>query len=88
MIDNNMLVLLITAVTIALIMQLFLEAKTRRKEPKTITKTVLKCTKCGYTMETNYEPGDFITLIKGKCPKCGAPMQVYGIFDIELEEKV
>ncbi len=86
--DNNAITLLLVLVAIALVAQLLLESRAKKKrEPKYATKTLLKCTKCGYTIETDYEPGDFVGLIKRRCPKCGEPMIVYGIYDIEIKEK-
>ncbi len=85
--DTNLLIMVIILTVIILVIQLLLETRKKPREPKTITRTLLKCTSCGETIETNYEPGDFIGLIKGQCRKCGAPLKITAVYDIEITEK-
>jgi hypothetical protein len=33
-------------------------------------------------VEKEFEPGDFIGMVKGKCPKCDGPMIVKAIYDV------
>jgi len=42
--------------------------------------TLVKCEKCGYSEEREYERGDFFFKEKGVCPKCGGPLLVAGIY--------
>ncbi len=86
-IDYNLIVIIVLLTVTILFIQLLLETRKKPKEPKTVTRTLLKCTSCGETIETNYEPGDFIGLIKGKCKKCNSPLKVTAIYDVEISEK-
>ncbi len=85
--DPATLVLVIAVTIILVLIQVLLEMRKRPREPKTVTRTLLQCMKCGERIETNYEPGDFIGLIKGKCRKCGGPTKIIGIYTINLEQK-
>lgn len=86
-IDYNLIVIIVLFTVTILFIQLLLETRKKPREPKTVTRTLLKCTKCGETEETNYEPGDFIGLIKGQCRKCSAPLKVTAIYNMEISEK-
>ncbi len=85
-IDYNTLMYTTLLVAIILTAYLFMETRKKPKKPEYITKELLVCTKCGYQLETEYEPGDFIGMIKHKCPKCGAPMKIKAIYAIEKPE--
>ncbi|ABN69994.1 hypothetical protein Smar_0894 [Staphylothermus marinus F1] len=62
---------------------LYMEARRKPKKPEYKTIEILECTKCGYKIEKEYEPGDFIGMIKGKCPKCNSPMKIKAIYAVE-----
>lgn len=82
--------IILTAVIISLVLvliQLWIESRKKPLEKEYATKTLLKCIKCGYTLERDFEPGDFITMIKYKCPKCGNPMRIEAIYAIEKAEQ-
>ncbi len=85
--DYTFIIVLVTLAVLAVLLQTYLEIKKRPKEPKTITRTLLKCIKCNYREEANYEVGDFIGLLKKKCSKCGQPMKIIAIYSIEIKEK-
>ncbi|MGC9106389.1 MAG: hypothetical protein ACP5HQ_08245 [Thermoprotei archaeon] len=52
------------------------------------TKTVLRCPKCGYTEERQFQPGDFVMKVVDKtCPKDGTPLVLWGIYTIKPENK-
>ena len=52
------------------------------------TVKLLRCEKCGYTYEDkNVEKNDFILKENGKCPKCGGPTTIIGIYRIEEKTK-
>ncbi len=84
--QNTMLILTIIALAI-LIIQLYMEYRRKPKQAKYIPKELVKCRKCGYEIERDYEPGDFISLVKGKCPKCGGELIVKAIYSVKLEER-
>ncbi len=86
-IDYNLIVIIVLLTVTILFIQLLLETRRKPREPKTVTRTLLKCTACRETIETNYEPGDFIGLIKGQCKKCNSPLKVTAIYDVEIPEK-
>ncbi len=66
-----------------LLIYLFLESRRKPQKKEYITKELLVCTKCGFQLETSYEPGDFISMIRSKCPKCGSPMKIKAIYAVE-----
>lgn len=57
--------------------------KKREESTKYVTREVLICLNCNYKVEKDFEPGDFIGLVKGKCPRCGGGMKIKGIFSVE-----
>lgn len=77
--------ILYTALIGAVVMAIYLYIETRRKPRKPEYKTVelLECTKCKYKVEKEHKPGDFIGMIKGKCPKCTSPMKIIAIYAVE-----
>ncbi len=85
--DYTFIVLFAVMIIVAVLLQIYMEMKKKPKEPKTIVKTLLECTKCRKREETNYETGDVIGVLKKKCSKCGNPMKIIGIYSIEIKEK-
>jgi len=79
--DYMVIIGVITAAT--LLAYIFLESRRKPQKKEYITKELLICTKCGFQLETNHEPGDFISMIKGKCPKCGSAMKIKAIYAVE-----
>lgn len=75
------------ALIIALILVVvFMIYDTYKRKPKKTTQIVresLRCVKCGLVVEKDFEPGDFIGLIKGKCPTCGGDLKIKAIYAIE-----
>lgn len=65
----------------------FMESIRKPGEPETETRELLVCGKCDYKVETRFEPGDFIGMIKGECPKCGSHLKIKAIYDVVKEEK-
>ncbi|NPA84755.1 MAG: hypothetical protein GXO07_01965 [Crenarchaeota archaeon] len=68
-----------TAAAIAMIMN-----KRKEKEEKFVT--VVRCPKCGYEVKREWKEGDFVGLVQGPCPKCGAMMIVWNIYKEGGEE--
>ncbi len=79
---QDMIYYLAIIAAIGLAVYFLLETSRRPKEPETETKELLKCIKCGYTIEKEYSVGDFIGLVKDKCPKCGSPLKIIAIYDV------
>ncbi|MCG2909653.1 MAG: hypothetical protein RXQ80_03900 [Sulfolobaceae archaeon] len=49
--------------------------------------TVLKCLKCGYSIERPFREGDFVPKIDGTCPNDGSPLFIWGIYAKSNEQK-
>jgi hypothetical protein len=47
--------------------------------------TVISCKNNDYTIEREFQEGDFIGKVADKCPKCGAEMIISKIYTIPLE---
>ena len=47
--------------------------------------TVISCKNNDYTIEREFQEGDFIGKVADKCPKCGAEMIISRIYAIPLE---
>jgi len=62
-----------TAAVVAMLM-----SKKNEKEEKYVT--VVKCPSCGYEVKREWKEGDFVGLVQGPCPKCGAMMEVWSIY--------
>lgn len=58
----------------------------RRHRAEYVTRELLTCVKCNYRVEKDYEPGDFIGLLKGPCPNCGGNLKVRGIYAVEKKK--
>ncbi len=84
--QNTLMIIAIITVIVATVIKALLDVYRRPKEPVSTVKTLLKCTKCDYIEEVDYQQGDFIGLLKGKCPKCSSSLKVRGIYVIELKK--
>jgi len=87
MIDLETLIILIVTATIMLIILTYLEFRKKPKKPEYITKELLECIKCNYRLEQDFEPGDFISMYKRKCPRCGGLMKIKAIYAVEKSFK-
>ncbi|MEM1642927.1 MAG: hypothetical protein QW369_05215 [Desulfurococcaceae archaeon] len=84
--QNTLIMIAVVVMVIATIVKTLLDVYRRPKEPVIVMKTLLKCIKCDYVKEVDYQQGDFIGLLKGKCPNCSSSLKVRGIYAIELKE--
>jgi hypothetical protein len=79
--------LFLVAIVILLIAYLLIDTFTKKpKKKEYVTRELLKCVKCGFSVEKEFEPGDFIGLVKDKCPKCGGDLRVEGVYSVEKEK--
>ncbi|MEM4481153.1 MAG: hypothetical protein QXK88_02295 [Desulfurococcaceae archaeon] len=80
--DYSSLLFLVVFVIIA---AYFIYESYRKRPRKTayVVRELLVCMSCNYRVERDFEPGDFIGLIKGKCPSCGGDLKLRGIYSIE-----
>lgn len=85
---SSTLTLLILIALTALIVSTYMELRKKPKKPEYITRELLECTNCKYRLETDYEAGDFISLYKRACPKCGSPMKIIAIYNIEKKNLI
>ncbi|MCC6034565.1 MAG: hypothetical protein LM567_03595 [Desulfurococcaceae archaeon] len=84
--DNYTEVFLL-ALLILLVLYMIYESyikKRREKESTYVTREALICLNCRYVIEKDFEPGDFIGLIKDTCPRCGGKMKIKGIYGVEV----
>lgn len=56
----------------------------RGKHEQFKTKTVIKCLKCNYMEERDFQPGDYILKPEKECPKCGTMMRIHRIFEVKI----
>jgi len=82
-VSSDLLVLLIVLTAATLLAMTLMELKKRPKKPEYETRELLECVNCKYRIEAPFEPGDFITMRKGKCPKCGTQLKIIAIYDVE-----
>lgn len=76
-----LLAVLLVAVILYLIYESYLKKK-REESPRYVTREILVCLNCNYVIEKDFEPGDFIGLIKDTCPRCGGKMRIKGIYSV------
>lgn len=57
-----------------------------QKQPL-VTKTLIKCMTCDYTLERDFQEGDFIPKIVGVCPKDGGKLYIAGIYAVKVAEQ-
>lgn len=82
-IDLQTIVLVIILTIIILLITTYTELKKKPKKPEYETKELLECIKCKYRLIQDFEPGDFISMYKNKCPKCGELMKIKAIYNVE-----
>jgi rRNA maturation endonuclease Nob1 len=68
---------------IILIVYMFMETKRKPARIEYVTRELLVCYSCGFQVERDHEPGDFIGLVKGKCPRCGGDLKIKGIYSVD-----
>lgn len=76
----------IIAIVLFLIIVLYLVYESYSRRPRKtvyVVRELLVCVKCNYRVEKDFEPGDFIGLVKGKCPQCGEDLKLKGIYAVE-----
>lgn len=82
---NSSFTMLLGFLGFLLIFLALLRLLTRIPTPtKRVTLTVIQCTKCAFKNIRNFQVGDYIPKIVGKCPSCGGPFQIEAIY---VEEK-
>lgn len=84
--DLDTFIVLIGVAVVILLISLYMEMKRKPRKPEYVTRELLECTKCRYRVERDFEPGDFISMYKDNCPKCGSLMKVIAIY--RVEEKI
>jgi len=62
-----------------------IKKKKNTEEPKFYT--LVRCSKCGYEYTREWKEGDFVGMVEGKCPKCGALLKVEAIYKEGEEEE-
>ncbi|MEM0355530.1 MAG: hypothetical protein QXO78_02125 [Desulfurococcaceae archaeon] len=82
-IDNNTIIMIILF-AILLIITVISEFRKRSRLVEYVTRELVECSICKYSYEEEYEPGDFISMIKGTCPKCGkGVLKIRAIYSVE-----
>ncbi|UXD21733.1 hypothetical protein IPA_07365 [Ignicoccus pacificus DSM 13166] len=84
---DDLVSLMLIGALVALTTAMMLVNSKKKKEEEKKFITVLKCPKCGFQKERDWKQGDFVGLVEGKCPKCGALMEVYAIYKEGEEEE-
>lgn len=51
------------------------------------TKTLIKCPKCNYSEERNFQVGDYVLKPEKKCPKCGETMRIHRIYAVKIASR-
>ncbi|AFK50680.1 hypothetical protein TCELL_0255 [Thermogladius calderae 1633] len=75
--------LFMIVLTVLLIVYMYLETRKRPTRTEYVTRELLVCEGCGFQVERDFEPGDFIGLVKGKCPRCGRELKIKGIYSVD-----
>jgi len=81
-IDIQNIILIIAFIIIVIYLIYDSYARKPRKRVQ-VVRELLVCTSCKFTVEKDFEPGDFIGMIKGKCPSCGSNLKVKAIYAVE-----
>ncbi|MEZ0394657.1 MAG: hypothetical protein ABWK00_06425 [Desulfurococcaceae archaeon] len=68
---------------LVLLLALFLEFNKRPRRVDFVTRELLRCSRCGFELERDYEAGDLIGSRRGTCPRCGGELVVRGIYAID-----
>ncbi|MEM0002441.1 MAG: hypothetical protein QXS24_01520 [Desulfurococcaceae archaeon] len=79
-VTNIILLVLLILIMIYLVYDSYIK-KPRKKTY--VVRELLTCTKCKFNVERDFEPGDFIGIIKGKCPSCGGDLKLKAIYAVE-----
>jgi len=93
---TNVLLIIIALLLIVIVAYIvsngWLYTRSRRKienleDKPTKIITVISCKNNDYTIEREFQEGDFIGKAVDKCPKCGAEMIISKIYTIPLESR-
>jgi len=80
---------LITLVMMALALTFFyyviIKTQPKKVEEKTITRTIIRCTTCGYEEKREFTKGDFVGKEVGKCPKDSGPLVISLIYSEKMQ---
>lgn len=80
---QTLLIVAVVVVLILMITSLLSEFKKKGKS-ELVVKELLECINCKYSIESEYEPGDFVSMVKGKCPQCNkGVLKVKAIYSVE-----
>lgn len=81
--------ILIIIMLIAMILPNLLRSGEEKKTSKPKVYTELSCVKEDYSETREFVPGDYVGRIfeERKCPKCGSPMYVKGIYAVYPEDR-
>ena len=84
----NEIISTFTMIMIVIVSATLFMLSTKKNKPSTPKiLTIIQCTKCGYSKEREWKRGDFVGLVEGKCPKCGALMMIMNIYKESSEEQ-
>lgn len=79
-------ILLLVAIIIMVAYLIYESYRRRPRRTPLVVRELLVCTSCSYRVERDFEPGDFIGLIKGRCPSCGGDLKLKGIYSVERDK--
>jgi len=82
----TLLLLMLLLFLVTSLIRVFIERK-RLKREQFKTVTLIKCSKCGYTEEREFQTGDYILKPEKECPKCKAQTRIFKIYDVKVPRK-
>ncbi len=77
---------LVAIILLAILLAFSILMTERKKKPEAPkrTITVIRCDNGDYETERDFQQGDFVGKVEGKCPKCGGVLRVHSIYVEEI----
>jgi len=82
----TLLLLMLLLFLITSLIRTIIERRKAKKEQYK-TRTLIKCSKCGYTEERDFQVGDYILKPEKECPKCKTIIRIHRIYDVKVPKK-
>jgi hypothetical protein len=84
---QGLLTILLLALTLTFFYYVMMKTTPKKGEEPTVTKTILKCMGTGKVFERDFEKGDYVGKIVGKCDENGSTKYIHAIYEVKPEKK-
>lgn len=84
---QGLITLVMLAATLTLFYYIMIKTQPKKSEERYVTRTIVKCLKCGYEEKRDFKEGDFVGKIEGNCPKDDGTLVIRLIYSEKVVEQ-